>query len=103
MKKTKVRVPWAEGLHTRPATKLVHLAREHRSAIQIRVQDRIADARSILSILLLCATFGTLLDIEVFGDDEDAATSAIERLFGQDGDSDDAPRDSIAIYDERQD
>ena len=43
-----------------------------------------ADARSIISLLLLCATVGTLIDIEVHGEDEDAAISAIEQLFLED-------------------
>jgi len=43
-----------------------------------------ADAGSILSLLLLCATFGTLVEVEVHGEDEDAAMSAIEQLFLED-------------------
>ncbi len=81
MKRTNVTVPWEQGLHARPATRLVQLARRYRSAIHIKAQDRMADARSILSVLLLCATFGTMLEVEVFGEDEEIATSEIEQLF----------------------
>jgi len=96
MRKTKVVVPWQPGLHARPATRLVHLAKQYRSAIHIRAMGRMADAKSILSILLLCATVGTMLEIEVFGADEADATTAIERLFESERDADDAPRDIVS-------
>ena len=96
MKKTKLVVPWNQGLHARPATKLVQLAKQYRSAIQIRSAERMADAKSILSILLLCASVGTMLEIEVFGADEADAATAIERLFESERDADDAPRDIVS-------
>jgi phosphotransferase system HPr-like phosphotransfer protein len=40
-----------------------------------------ANLRSILSILSLCATMGTALDLEVMGDDEHDATHAVEQVF----------------------
>jgi phosphotransferase system HPr-like phosphotransfer protein len=40
--------------------------------------------RSIINILLLCAALGTLLEVEITGDDEVAETTAIERLFKMD-------------------
>jgi phosphotransferase system HPr-like phosphotransfer protein len=43
--------------------------------------DKIADLRSILSILALCATLGTALDLEAVGDDEQHAAEAVERVF----------------------
>ena len=84
MKKTTVTVPWQQGLHVRPATQLVKLARKHRSTIRIKGRELVADATSILSVLLLCATMGTMLEIEVSGEDELEAASAIEQLFGVD-------------------
>jgi len=81
MKKTTVTIPWEQGLHARPATKLVLLARRYRSAIHVRTHDRLADARSIISILLLCATCGTMIEFEARDEDEDLTISAIEQLF----------------------
>ena len=83
MRKTKVVVPWHDGLHARPATSLVKLARNFRSTILIKTRERAADAKSILSVLLLCAAMGTLLEVEVAGEDESTAALAIEQLFGQ--------------------
>ena len=40
-----------------------------------------ADARSIISIMLLCAALGTVIDVEASGDDEDVALQAVENAF----------------------
>lgn len=93
MKKIKVTVPWDQGLHARPATKLVQLSRKYRSSIQLKTHEKVADAKSILSVLLLCATFGTLLEIEAVGEDEYLATSEIERLFNLEEDMKDTAED----------
>ncbi|MDF7798893.1 HPr family phosphocarrier protein [Pontiellaceae bacterium B1224] len=84
MKKTKVIVPWDQGLHVRPAAKVINVASGFRSTIQLKAHGKVADARSIINILLLCATLGTLLEVEINGDDEAAAAIAIERLFEMD-------------------
>ncbi len=89
MKKTTVTVPWEQGLHARPASKLVLTAKRFRSSIHIKAKGSIADAKSIISILLLCATVGTLLEVEISGDDEHPAAIAIEQLFDTGLDSDD--------------
>lgn len=61
MKMTEVTVPWDKGLHARPASMLAELARSYSSSISIKAHEKVADAKSILSVLLLCATMGTLL------------------------------------------
>lgn len=81
MKRSRVVVPWPEGLHLRPATRLVRLAQDCRSKVFLRRGDRIADLRSILSVLALCATLGTPLDIEAVGEDERYAAAAVEQMF----------------------
>jgi phosphotransferase system HPr (HPr) family protein len=81
MKTARVTVKWHAGLHMRAAAKLVHLARRFRSRISIRLGSRIADARSILSIMILSAGLGSPLDIEASGDDEHEAIQAVEAYF----------------------
>jgi len=88
MKKIRVVVPWDQGLHVRPAAKLIHVAGRFQSKILLKAHGKVADARSIINILLLCATFGTLLEVEIAGEDEMAASSAIEQLFETDGEAD---------------
>jgi phosphocarrier protein HPr len=83
MKKTQVIIPWKEGLHLRPASRLVRLAKASKSAIWLKVGDQVADARSILAILLLCAATGTVIDLEINGEDEDAVLTSITSVFYQ--------------------
>ena len=81
VKRSTVVVPWREGLHLRQAVKLVQLGKFFRSTIALKHGSRMADLRSIVSILMLCATMGTSLDLEVSGDDETDAVRAVEQAF----------------------
>jgi len=69
------------GLHARAAGKLVNEAAAYASKIKIGHNGHMVDAKSIMSVMLLAASKGTLLDIEVDGDDEQDAYQAIEALI----------------------
>ena len=73
------------GLHARAAAKVVRVARGFNSKIELRRVDNSvsADATSILSVLMLAASRGTLLHATVEGIDEEAAMDAIDSLFAQ--------------------
>lgn len=81
MKRSRVVVLWHGGLHLRPAARLVQVAKHFHSNIQLKCGSKIADLRSIMSVLALCATMGTGLDVEAAGDDEQDAVQAIEQVF----------------------
>jgi phosphotransferase system HPr (HPr) family protein len=82
MKAIQITVQWPEGLHMRAAAQLVKLARQFRSRISLRLGSQVADARSIMSIMLLCANLSSPLNIEISGDDEFEATQAVQAYFG---------------------
>lgn len=63
----------------------MRVARGFHSTVILKCGGKVADLRSILSIVALCATLGASLDIEVEGDDEQTAVEAIERVFTPDG------------------
>ena len=71
------------GLHARAAAKLVRVASGFQSNVSLRRLDgdNSADAKSILSVLMLAASCGTPLEASVEGVDEEAAMTAVERLF----------------------
>jgi phosphotransferase system HPr (HPr) family protein len=81
MKHSKVVVSWREGLHFRPAARLVQLSKRFSSTILLKCSGKVADLRSILSVISLCATMGTVIDIEARGDDEQDAARAVEQVF----------------------
>ena len=75
------------GLHARAAAKLVGVAGRFTSSIRIDTGAKQADAKSIMSVLMLAATKGTGITINVDGDDAhealDALTDLIDDRFGE--------------------
>jgi phosphotransferase system HPr (HPr) family protein len=65
----------------RPAAGLVCLFKNFRSRVVLRLGNHVANARSILGILLLSATFNTQIEIQASGEDEDSAIAAAEVFF----------------------
>ena len=71
------------GLHARAAAKLVRLSRTFASRITIedRGENASANAKSILSILALAASAGSVVTVIADGTDEAAAIEAVCTLF----------------------
>ncbi|MBC7933275.1 MAG: HPr family phosphocarrier protein [Rubrivivax sp.] len=78
------------GLHARAAARLVRTASAFQSALRLERSDSSAsaDAKSILSVLMLAAARGTELLVSAEGPDEVAALEAVYALiaggFGED-------------------
>jgi phosphotransferase system HPr (HPr) family protein len=87
MKTTTVIVPWKEGMHLRRAGSLVQLAMRFRSSILCRLGEKVADGRSVIAILILCAGLGTTLEIEASGPDEREAIRAVDAFFASNEES----------------
>ena len=58
------------GLHARAAAKIVSLANEFESTIIITKDGKNADTRSIMKLLMLSASQGSRINIEVDGTDQ---------------------------------
>lgn len=69
------------GLHARAAAKLVETAGSFGSSIKIGRGEKLADCKSIMSVMLLAAGQGTSLLLEVSGEDEEAAAQAVRELI----------------------
>ena len=69
------------GLHARAAAKLVFIANKFVSDITLVKDDKQADARSIMKILMLSASRDSIIHITVEGNDEIQAMNSIEKLF----------------------
>ncbi len=74
----KVRVTNDLGLHTRPATVIVKLLQECKSDVTFTHKLKTANAKSILSILMLAAQKNALITITVEGED---AEKTMHRLL----------------------
>lgn len=71
------------GLHARAAAKLVRAANGVQSVVRLERVDgsAAADAKSILSVLMLAAARGTQLRVRAEGADEMEAITAVCKLF----------------------
>jgi len=69
------------GLHARPVTLIVKLAKTFSSCISIEHGGTVSDAKSIMALLLLAADQGTMLTVTAEGHDAGEAIEAIEQLF----------------------
>jgi phosphocarrier protein FPr len=69
------------GLHARPATALAELAKGFESKIRLRLDDRVADAKSLISLLKLGVENGSTLRVMADGPDADRALSALREAI----------------------
>jgi phosphocarrier protein HPr len=71
------------GLHARAAARLVRMANRFQSKLRLeRIDGSVsADAKSILNVLMLAASGGTLLRAIAEGHDEAEAIAALSGLF----------------------
>lgn len=82
MIKTQVTIVNKLGLHARAAAKFVGCAAAFSSSIQTGKDGKMVDGKSIMSIMMLAAGKGTVLDLHITGDDEEAALTALTTLIG---------------------
>ena len=73
------------GLHARAASQVVRLANQFQSTIKLERVDgsAVADAKSILSVLMLAAARGTELRATADGIDEKEALDRLCELFAK--------------------
>jgi len=69
------------GLHARAAAKFVNCASAFSSRIRAGRDGRLVDGKSIMSVMMLAASQGTTLQLEIAGDDENAALDALKTLI----------------------
>jgi phosphocarrier protein len=69
------------GIHARPAALIVQTSSRFASKIWLEKNGDQINAKSIMGIITLGASFGTPIRILADGTDEEDAASAIEHLF----------------------
>lgn len=69
------------GLHARAAAKMATLAARFGSKIEAGIGDRMVDAKSVMSLMLLAASKGTQLKLRIDGEDAEEAMAALTTLI----------------------
>lgn len=87
MIETQVTIVNKLGLHARAAAKFVGCSSAFSSSIQAGKDGNMVDAKSIMSVMMLAAGKGTVLDLKIEGPDEqqalEALTTLIDNRFGE--------------------
>jgi phosphocarrier protein len=69
------------GLHARAAAKLVALASNYQSEIEIEKEGKKINGKSIMGVMMLAANQNSIITITISGEDEDDAMNSIVYLF----------------------
>lgn len=71
------------GLHARAASKFVKTASAFASEITLQKGNRSANGKSIMGVMMLAASRGSVLALTADGPDEEQALAALEKLIAE--------------------
>ena len=71
------------GLHARAATKLVQLAARYPCEVVVSHGGQNANAKSVMGVLLLCGSKGTVVEVSATGDKAEECVDAIGTLIAE--------------------
>ena len=69
------------GLHARAATKLVQLASRFPCEVEVSREEQTANGKSVMGVLLLCGSKGTVIDVRAKGEQAEECVQAIGELI----------------------
>lgn len=69
------------GLHARASAKLTQLAEKFESEVWLTRNGRRVNAKSIMGVMTLAASKGTVVELETIGSDEIQAMEALKALI----------------------
>lgn len=81
MIRTRITISNKLGLHARASAKLTKLATGFKSEVFMSRNGRQVNAKSIMGVMMLAAGLGAEVEIEVDGEDEQAAMDALVKLI----------------------
>jgi len=77
-----------KGLHARASAKFVEVVEDHDAAVTVRRDGLSAAGDSIMGLLMLAASMGTSIEVEMNGPDAEQLADALKALvadrFGED-------------------
>ncbi len=80
MKSVELTIENEVGLHARPATLFVKTAQKHQAEIIVSFGDKQVSAKSLLGLLTLAVTKGSVISVTAEGEDAEAALAALSKL-----------------------
>ncbi len=87
--KKKIKIKNAMGLHARPASIFVQIANRFESDVSVRKGAEKVNGKSIMGLMMLAASQGHTIEIEVSGPDAERAIEELERFLSSDHERED--------------
>ncbi len=69
-----------QGLHARAAAVFVRALATLKAEVTVTWQNRVVNGRSMLDLMTLGAPYGSVLEVQITGDDADAALAALRKV-----------------------
>lgn len=77
----KFKITAEAGLHARPATQLTQVASGFNSQINLALNDKVINLKSIMGVMSLAAGHNDIVSLTVDGDDADKAVEEIKTFL----------------------
>lgn len=69
------------GLHARASSKFTQVASQFKSEIWVMRNEKRANGKSIMALMMLAANKGSTIKLEIFGSDQQDAMNALTKLI----------------------
>lgn len=79
--KKKIKIKNSQGLHARPASIFVRIANKYESDVAVKKGSEKVNGKSIMGLLMLAASQGSQVEIEISGPDAEAAMKELETFL----------------------
>ncbi|OGW91911.1 MAG: hypothetical protein A3D28_00040 [Omnitrophica bacterium RIFCSPHIGHO2_02_FULL_63_14] len=89
--KKKLTILNPQGLHARPASIFVKIANQFQSDVTLKKGTEKVNGKSIMGILMLAASQGSVVDIELNGPDAEEAMGRLEAFLTSEKEPDTEP------------
>lgn len=82
--KKKIKIMNPQGLHARPASVFVRTANKFESEVSVKKGGETVNGKSIMGLLMLAANQGSVIELEISGDDAERAMQELEAFLVSD-------------------
>ena len=86
--KKKIKIQNSQGLHARPASIFVRIANKFESEVTVKKGAERVNGKSIMGLLVLAASQGSVIEIEASGPDAGQAIKELEHFLMHDPEDD---------------
>lgn len=90
--KKRIKITNSQGLHARPASIFVRIANKFESDVMVRKGSEKVNGKSIMGLLMLAASEGSVIEIEVSGPDAPQTMLELESFLSKDVDDKELPQ-----------